>query len=170
MFTKKSYWLMVPAVVFFFTLAGNALAVWGTAELDTEKVAVTFAREVERGGYKIVSTEELKQWIDRKKDMLIVDTMPYEASYKKEHIPGAVQIEFHIPEMAKIDDAMKANLEKLLGSNKDRVIVFYCGFVKCTRSHNAAMWAVKLGYKNVYRQPGGIKAWREAEYPVEKVN
>jgi thiosulfate/3-mercaptopyruvate sulfurtransferase len=46
--------------------------------------------------------------------------------------------------------------------------VFYCGFVKCTRSHNGAMWAVKLGYTNVYRCPGGIKAWDEAGYPVAK--
>ena len=169
MLKKKGYGMVIAAVVFSFTLTGNALAAWGTAELDTEKVAVTFTREVERGGYKIVSTEELKQWIDRKKDMLIVDTMPYEASYKKQHIPGAVQIEFPISEMTKMDDALKANLEKLLGADKERKIVFYCGFVKCTRSHNAAMWAVKLGYKNVYRQPGGIKAWTEADYPVEKV-
>jgi rhodanese-related sulfurtransferase len=27
---------------------------------------------------------------------------------------------------------------------------------------------VKLGYKNIYRQPGGIKAWIEAKYPVEE--
>jgi thiosulfate/3-mercaptopyruvate sulfurtransferase len=169
MLTRKELRMLVPAVVFILAFAGNALAAWGKAELETEKVAVTFAREVNRGGYKTVTTEELKQWIDRKKDMLIVDTMPYEASYKKQHIPGAVQIEFPIPEMTRLDDAMKANLEKLLGANRDRTIVFYCGFVKCTRSHNAAMWAVKLGYKNVYRQPGGFKAWTEADYPVEKV-
>jgi rhodanese-related sulfurtransferase len=30
------------------------------------------------------------------------------------------------------------------------------------------MWAVKLGYRNVYRYPGGIKGWDEAGYPVEK--
>jgi rhodanese-related sulfurtransferase len=30
------------------------------------------------------------------------------------------------------------------------------------------MWAVKLGYKNVYRYPGGIKAWGEAGNPVAK--
>ncbi len=46
--------------------------------------------------------------------------------------------------------------------------MFYCGFAKCTRSHNGAMWAMKLGYQNVYRCPGGIKAWLEAGYPVEK--
>ena len=49
------------------------------------------------------------------------------------------------------------------------MIVFYCGFTTCTRSHNGAMWAVKLGYKNVYRYPGGVKAWLQADYPVSKV-
>lgn len=167
--TKQGFWMLLLAVIIMLALTHNAQAAWGTSEVDTEKVAITFARELERGGYKTVSTEELMRWIDWKKDMLVVDTMPYEASYKKQHIPGAMQIEFPIPEMTQMDNAMKANLEKLLGSNKDRTIVFYCGFVKCTRSHNAAMWAVKIGYINVYRQPGGIKAWTDAGYPVEKV-
>ena len=169
MFERKKFWMLMTMVIFLLTLTGNALAAWGTKELETDKIAVTFAREVERGGYKIVATEELKRWIDQKKDMLIVDTMPYEDSYKKQHVPGAVQMEFPIPEMTQMDDKTKTALEKLLGPDKDRLIVFYCGFVKCTRSHNGAMWAVRLGYKNVYRHPGGIKAWDEAGYPVEKV-
>lgn len=141
----------------------------GVKELETEKSAVTFAREVERGAYKIVDTNELKKWMDEKKSMLIVDTMPYADSYKKNHIPGAMQMEFPIPEMKTLDDKTKAELVKLLGPDKKRLIVFYCGFTKCTRSHNGAMWAVKLGYKNVYRYPGGIKGWMEADYPVAKV-
>lgn len=157
------------AGVMMLVLSTQVLAAWGTKELDTEKIAVNFAKEVARGGYKFVSTEELKSWLDQKKDMLIVDTMPYEDSYKKQHVPGAVQIEFPIPELTQLDEKKKADLEKLLGPNKDRLVVFYCGFTKCTRSHNGAMWAVKLGYKNVYRYPGGIKAWAEADYPVEKV-
>ncbi|HOG16243.1 MAG TPA: rhodanese-like domain-containing protein [Syntrophales bacterium] len=160
---------LVFPVIMLLMGAGNALAAWGVNELETEKIAVTFAREVERGGYKIVSTSELKAWIDEKKAMLVVDTMPFEDSYKKQHIPKAVQIEFPIPEMTALDDRMKTALVKLLGPDKDRLIVFYCGFVKCTRSHNAAMWAVKLGYRNVFRHPGGIKAWDEAQYPIEKV-
>ena len=71
--------------------------------------------------------------------------------------------------MTLMDEKTKAAFEKMLGPNKDRLIVFYCGFTKCTRSHNGTMWAVKLGYKNVYRQPGGIKGWDEAGYSVEKV-
>jgi thiosulfate/3-mercaptopyruvate sulfurtransferase len=165
---KKGLISVLISVLVVFGMAGGAQAAWGTKELDTEKSAVTFAGEVERGGYKVVATQELKSWIDQKRPMLIVDTMPYEDSYKKQHVPGAVQMLFPIPEMTKIDDKTKAELEKLLGSDKDRLIVFYCGFVKCTRSHNGAMWAVKLGYKNVYRHPGGIKAWTEADYPIEK--
>ena len=150
-------------------VSSPVLAAWGSKEMDTEKIAVNFAREVARGGYKIVSTEELKGWIDQKKDMIIVDTMPFEDSYKKQHIPGAVQMEFPIPEMASLDDQKKTAFEKLLGPDKEKLIVIYCGFTKCTRSHNGAMWAVKMGYKNVFRYPGGIKAWDEAGYPVGKV-
>jgi thiosulfate/3-mercaptopyruvate sulfurtransferase len=167
--TMKRVMVLILAAVITTAFASSALAAWGTKELDTEQIAVTFAREVARGGYGIVTAKELKSWIDQKKDILIVDTMPYEASYKKEHVKGALQMEFPIPEMTSLDDKTKAALLKLLGPNKDRLVVFYCGFVKCTRSHNGAMWAEKLGYKNVYRFPGGIKAWGEAEFPVGKV-
>ncbi len=162
---------IIPATLTLFALvllATNVFA-WGAKELETEKIASTFSAEVQRGAYKVVTTPELKKWMDEKKSMLIVDTMPYEDSYKKNHIPGAKQMEFPIPEMGSLDDKTKAELVKLLGPDKNRVIVFYCGFTKCTRSHNAAMWAVKLGYKNVYRMPGGIKAWMESDYDVGTV-
>jgi rhodanese-related sulfurtransferase len=142
---------------------------FGTKDLNNEKIAVTFHHEVERGGYKVVNTAELKSWIDQKKDMLLIDTMPYEDSYKKAHIPGAFNFVSPIPEMTAIDDKTKGDFLKLLGQNKDRLIIFYCGFTRCTRSHNGAIWATELGYKNVYRHPGGIKTWDQADYPVEKV-
>lgn len=156
------------AVVFMLVFVQSVMAAWGTKNLDNEKIAIAFYKEVVRGNYKIVSTQELKKWIDEKKGVLVVDTMPFEDSFKKQHIPGAVNFVFQIPEVAQLDEKTKFAFEKMLGQDKDRLIVFYCGFTECTRSHNGAMWAVKLGYKNVYRQPGGIKAWQEADYPVEK--
>jgi rhodanese-related sulfurtransferase len=156
-------------LIFFVALAlvgcGQS---WSGKELATETAAVNLSQETSRGGYKLVSTPELKGWIDQKKPMMIIDTMPLEDSYKKQHVPGAVQYDFPIPEVKEMDDAARAKFEKFLGADKDKTLVFYCGFVKCTRSHNGAMWAVKLGYKNVYRCPGGIKAWDEAGYPVAK--
>jgi rhodanese-related sulfurtransferase len=164
---------IVPAAILAVVLAlaagGDVLA--GRADYPEqvkEIIAVNFAREIMEGGYKAVTADQLKKWTDEKKEVLIVDTMPLEESYKKEHVPGAVQIEFPIPEMKEIDDKKKAEFLKLLGPDKDRLMVFYCGFVECTRSHNAAMWAVNLGYKNVYRFPGGIMGWAQAGYPTAK--
>jgi thiosulfate/3-mercaptopyruvate sulfurtransferase len=165
---KKTFLTLLLCFTFLLTIAGTGLAEWGSKEIETEKTAVNFAKEVVKGGYKIVSSEELKAWIDQKKDMLIIDTMPYEDSYKKQHIPGAVQFEFPKEEVTKLDDKTKAAFLKILGPQKDRLMVIYCGFTKCGRSHNGAMWASKLGYKNVYRYPGGIKAWSESDYPVEQ--
>lgn len=144
------------------------------AEVKIENQAVKLTREVLRGGYDLVKTEELKKWLDEGKEMLIVDTMPYEASYKKAHVPGAQQFLFPIPDMNRWDDKETAgksmqDYEKLLGPDKDRLIVVYCGFVKCTRSHNGAAWAKQLGYNNVYRYPGGIFAWKGADYEVAAV-
>jgi len=143
-------------------------------EVEKEQGAVKLVREVQRGGYDVVTTEELKKWIDSGNDMLIVDTMPYKASYKKAHVPGAKQFLFPIPEMKTWDTKetngkSKEDFATLLGPDKNKTIVIYCGFVKCTRSHNGAVWARILGYKNVYRHPGGIFAWKGAKYPTEKV-
>ena len=45
-------------------------------EVEKEVAAVKLAREVMRGGYDLVTVNELKGWIDENKDMVIVDTMP----------------------------------------------------------------------------------------------
>ena len=166
-YTRKHLLTWALCFAFLAVFAGSCSAPGGNKEMETEKVAVDFANQVVKGGYKVVSTAELKKWMDQKKDMLIVDTMPYEDSYKKQHIPGAVQFEFPKEEVTNLDDKTKAAFEKLLGPDKNRLIVIYCGFTKCGRSHNGAMWAVKMGYQNVYRYPGGIKAWMEAGYPVQ---
>jgi rhodanese-related sulfurtransferase len=136
------------------------------ANVQAEFLAMKAAGEKERGGYKLISLKELKAKLDAKEDILVVDTMPYEASYKKQHIPTAVQFEFPIPEMKSMDYGTEKQYRDLLVTDKDKMIVVYCGFVKCGRSHNGAMCAVKLGYTNVYRCLGGIRGWKEAGYPV----
>lgn len=174
---KSKQWCNKVGIIFILLmLALPAHAFLGDGkfkeEVEKETSAVKLVREVQRGGYDVVTTEELKKWMDEKKDMVIVDTMPYEASYKKAHVPGAVQFLFPIPEMtawdlAETDQKTQEDFEGLLGKDKDRLVIIYCGFVKCTRSHNGAMWAKKMGYKNVYRYSGGIYAWKGADFEVE---
>jgi len=171
-------------IIFTLTfLATLSVGIWASGcsknkfetEVEKEAGAVKLVREVQRGGYDVVTTEELKKWIDTGKDMVIVDTMPFEDSYKKMHVPGAVQFLFPIPDMnqwdnKETDGKSKEDFAALLGQDKNKTIVIYCGFVKCTRSHNGATWAKKLGYNNVYRHPGGIFAWKGAKYLTEKIN
>jgi len=164
---------MIAVVVFGFSFSALAKDKF-ELELEKDIEAVKLVRDTKAGGYEVINAEELKKLIDSKKDILIVDTMPYEDSYKEEHVPGAKQFLFPIPIVVNWD-AKEAggksmdDFSAFLGPDKDKTIVFYCGFVKCTRSHNGAAFAKKLGYKNVYRFPGGIFAWKGADYKVEKV-
>ncbi|VFQ44220.1 rhodanese-like domain-containing protein [Desulfoluna butyratoxydans] len=168
----------VIAVGLTLLLAGNVFAFGKSKfekEVEKETGAVKLVREIQRGGYDLVTTAELKKMIDENKEMVIVDTMPYDASYKKAHVPGAVQFLFPIPDMNTWNNdetagKTQAEYEALLGADKEKTIIVYCGFVKCTRSHNGAVWAKKLGYKNVYRYSGGIYAWKGAGYKAEKVD
>ena len=166
---------LATALVFILTASAWA-GVMGDdkfqMETEKEKEAVKLVRDTARGGYDLVSTEEVKTLLDKKEPMVLVDTMPFEDSFKKEHVPGAVNFLFPIPDMAAWDakeTAGKAETDytTLLGPDKGKLIVVYCGFVKCTRSHNAAVWAKKLGYTTVKRYPGGIFAWKGAAFPVE---
>lgn len=174
MCNRKAFLLVLMCATLTLGLTSNGFC-FGKKELQTERSAVKLLREVERGDYKIVTTDELKSWIDQKKNVLIIDTMPYEKSYKKNHVAGAKQ--FLFPKAgdmkewnaSETDGKTKEDYIKLLGPDKNKTIVVYCGFVKCDRSHNGAMWAVKLGYTDVYRYPGGIKAWMEADYPIGKL-
>ena len=158
---------LVVAGIFCFAGSGKALAAWGDKELETEKTAVAFQREVVRGAYRGRDDRRIER-LDRPEEGDADRRYDARRQLQERAYTGGRQLPPAYPEMKEMDAKTKADLEKVLGQNKDRLIVFYCGFTKCTRSHNGAMWAVKLGYKNVYRQPGGIKAWDEAGYPVEK--
>lgn len=168
----------VFAVVLVILLASSNAFAFGNSkfksEVEKEAGAVKLLREVARGGYDVLTTVELRDLQASGEEILIIDTMPFDASYKKSHVPGAVQFLFPIPEMKEWNNEETAGKSKddflrLLGDNKDKKIIVYCGFVKCTRSHNGALWATQLGYKNVYRYPGGIFAWKGAGFEVASV-
>ncbi|MER2625684.1 MAG: rhodanese-like domain-containing protein [Accumulibacter sp.] len=166
---------LVPALLYGLLLAGPVFAdARFEAETTREAEAVKLARDTQAGGYELLTAAELKKMIEEGKPMLLIDTMPYDASYRKEHIPGAQQFLFPVPRMStwdtrETDGRTEADFAALLGADKARTLVFYCGFVKCTRSDNAAAWARKLGYTQVYRFPGGLFSWKGVGFPLEAV-
>jgi len=174
---RRSFWLnafILACGFLILPLTANAglFSSKFEAEVQTEQVAIKLHTDTLAGGYQLIDTQGLKTLLDNNKEILIVDAMPYQDSYKKEHIPTALQFEFPITSMPEwkatgTDGKTQSNFASLLGADKDKTLVFYCGFVKCGRSHNAAAWAIKMGYNNVYRYPGGIYAWKGAGFETE---
>lgn len=137
------------------------------SEVAIEKATMKFINDYQAGGYKLVSTEELNKWVGEKKDMIIIDTMPADF-YSKNRIPGALNAELPKTGMADATEEQKAAFIKLLGEDKSKTVVVYCGFVGCARSDVGAVIAKEQGFTDVYRVPGGFIAWQEAGYEVEK--
>ncbi|HYA86399.1 MAG TPA: rhodanese-like domain-containing protein [Nitrospirota bacterium] len=136
-------------------------------EVPIEKAAFKFADDVKDSGYKLVGTEELKKWLDEGRKMTIISTLPATDDKAFGTLPSSVN--GAMPKTEKeLTQADKDNILKAAGSDKEKTIVIYCGFVACRRSHIGAKILVENGFQNVYRYPGGITAWHEMSYPITK--
>ncbi len=79
--------------------------------------------EAERGGYEIISTEDLaKRIFEHPSEVLLVDTRQ-EWEYRTGHIKGAVNFPMEPTCWARWTKAVE--LKKMLGPEKDRPLVFY---------------------------------------------
>ena len=106
-------------------------------------------------GYQDIDAAGTKALMENSDALVVFPLSPIE--FDNKHIEGSVNI---VMDMLEYD----------LPEDKERHIVFYCLGIKCVASWRAAEKAVELGYKNVYRYPGGIFAWKGAKYPVESVD
>lgn len=161
--------LSLAALVAAPVQAGNSLLL----ETATEAVALKVAKEVAEGGYKLLAVADLKKMIDAKEDMVLIDAHP-KWEHDLAYIAGAKNIGFKSLRAASgkweddIEDGhTQDGYRAALGPDLGKKIVIYCGFTKCGRSHNAAMWAKQMGYTNIYRVPGGISAWMDSGFPYK---
>ena len=104
-----------------------------------------------KGNYASVSADYMKKQIDGKADMVIVDARPKRKKYDKGHLPGAISI----PDMQ--FDKFKGQLPQ----DKNKLLVFYCGGLKCKLSHKSAAKAIAMGYTNVKVFSTGYPAWKK---------
>lgn len=107
------------------------------------------------GEFPDISIAEVKSAIKAKK-VTLIDVNGSE-SYAKKHVPTAVDF-----------DAVQKDLAKSLPTDKDALIVAYCGGPKCNAYKAAADAAAKLGYKNVKHMSAGISGWVDAGEKTEK--
>lgn len=166
----KTNCYLVLIVAILMTLSGCATTI-GTSpkglEVPIEKAAMKFASDIKDGGYKVVGTDELKKWLDDKKQLTIISTLPAEEDKVFGLLPSAINAE--MPKSEKeLTQVQKEKILKAAGADKDKTFIVYCGFVACRRSHLGAKILVENGYNNVYRYPAGIVGWQEAGYPLIK--
>jgi len=90
-------------------------------------------------------------------NMMIIDARPAKPKYIKGHIPMAV----NIPNTR--FDKMVDKLPK----DKNTLLIYYCGGLKCKLSHKSARKAEQLGYTNVKVFAKGFPGWMKVagNYP-----
>ncbi|MFN5178276.1 rhodanese-like domain-containing protein [Limnohabitans sp.] len=108
---------------------------------------------IAKGGGGLTPTEAVL-WMNREKAMVIDVCEPGE--FAAGHVTGArnvplAQLETQLPQVVK---------------NKSTPIILACQ--SGMRSGRAVALARKLGYEKVQNLTGGLRAWQDAQMPVEK--
>ena len=108
---------------------------------------------------KIIKIEELKSWMDQKKDFLLIDVMNPEY-FQERHVAGAVNAPVY-------EVVFLTYLEKM-NVPKDKTIVVYNEKEDSMSTLDAAMKLEAAGFTEVYEFPGGLSKWDAAGYEIEK--
>ena len=122
-------------------------------------------------GGRLIRTGELESALNRGTlegvPFLLIDAWQRSNS-EQVYIPGSKYIGY-AGNYGTFDDGiqrgLKEELGKLTNDNLDMPLVFFCIGARCWESYNAALRAIKLGYRKVYWYRGGINAWQAAHRP-----
>jgi rhodanese-related sulfurtransferase len=102
-----------------------------------------------------VTVDDVKARLDRGEKILLVDVRE-ESEYAKDHLPGAIHLGKGI-----IERDIEERVPQL-----NAPLILYCG--GGYRSALAADNLQKMGYTNVLSMDGGIRGWREKQFPLDK--
>ena len=104
---------------------------------------------------KETTVDEIKQRLDRGDRFMLVDVRE-DSEFIKDHLPGAVHLGKGI-----IERDIEARVP-----DPTTEVVLYCG--GGFRSALAADSLQKMGYTGVISMDGGIREWRDKNYPLIK--
>lgn len=104
---------------------------------------------------KETTVDDVKHRLDRGDKFTLVDVRE-ESEFAKDHLPGAIHLGKGI---------IERDIEARVPDPKTE-LVLYCG--GGFRSALAADNLQKMGYTNVISMDGGIREWREKNYPLTR--
>ncbi len=116
-----------------------------------------FLKLVEEAKSRIreISIDEVKSRLDRGDNFTLIDVRE-ESEWAQDHLPGAIHLGKGI-----IERDIETRVPDL-----DTPMVLYCG--GGFRSALAADNLQKMGYRKVVSMDGGVRGWREKNYPFTK--
>ena len=104
---------------------------------------------------KEIGMDEVKEKLDSGDKFVLVDVRE-ESEFAKDHLPGALHLGKGV-----IERDIESRVPDL-----NTPMVLYCG--GGFRSALAADNLQKMGYKNVLSMDGGVRGWREKNYPMTR--
>ncbi len=115
-----------------------------------------------------ITTTQLQAMLSARERPLLVDVLASSPDHPT--IPGSVWMPM-VGTPGSFNDQIQRNFNESLGQlvqrKRNHPIVFFCLGVECWLSYNAALRALRLGYRNVYWYRGGMTAWEDAGLPTE---
>ena len=120
-----------------------------------EKTPEEMVKEA-KAAIKEASVDEVKKIVDEKKSTVVLLDVRDSNELEQGMIPGAInisrgQLEFKVP---------------MILPDRNAKIIVYCGLD--LRSPLATKTLNDLGYRNAVNMAGGLKAWKEAGFPLAK--
>jgi rhodanese-related sulfurtransferase len=144
--------IMMVALVLIIGAFANASA----AEKTTDQLL-----EEARAAVKSVSVQDVKGMVDGKDKVLLLDIRDMK-EYVVDHIQGSQNMSRAVGLSPRI---LEHHMQKIAPDKAARIIV-YCEFE--TKAPLATKALNEIGYSNAVFMKGGLKAWKDAGYPLEK--
>jgi len=152
----KKLRILIVAGVYLLLVAGAAVAAeWANPDL-------------------LVTPEQVEQNIN-KPDWVVIDARDLK-DYAKGHIPGAISLGKRVKKALRDSTARVysdiSKYEKLLGKagiDNNTHVVFYHGDEKTLTDATVGFWVMEyLGHDKVHFMDGGLEAWRNSGFRLEK--
>jgi len=117
---------MSRSLVLLLLIAALLPCVSSSAADESQSPLFQRAREeAERDGYRVVTTEALRELLRTDPTLLLVDAR-YAYEYKAGHIPGAINLPVDLSDRSDLPPERRKAFTDALGEEKGRLIVIYC--------------------------------------------
>jgi PQQ-dependent catabolism-associated CXXCW motif protein len=114
-------------------------------------------------GGRVITTEALEHF---NRSALLIDAWNDQGHAT---LPGAIRMPA-AGSPGNFYDQIQSGFQQALAmrtnNNPQQPLIFFCAGAKCWESYNAALRALRLGYREVYWYRGGVASWQAAGLPL----